>query len=139
MLVPPSATRSAKQATTIAGDGRPKSFRIVFPFPVALGQATRATGRLRRRGRGFYASLTETKIDSKYSPARRPVRMCCSASEMSPLAESFDLGRELLTGTLIDAEQPLVSAVPAEEVPELPSHLHFVLEVEEREGVAVPV
>jgi hypothetical protein len=32
MLVPPSATSSARHATTIAGEGRRKSFRMSSPF-----------------------------------------------------------------------------------------------------------
>ena len=35
MPVPPSATSSARQATTIAGEGRRKSFLISYPFLVA--------------------------------------------------------------------------------------------------------
>jgi len=79
------------------------------------------------------------------APARAAVHMALEAIDepqprrSSPLAESLDLRGELLTDLHINRKKLLIGAAPTDEVLELLAHLHFVLEVEEREGEAVRV
>lgn len=118
------------QATTIAGDGRRrKSLRMCSPFRV-YRQATPEFGRTSPGGRSPYASLTARHIDPKTLSSRQT---------HSPSAEGLDLGRTLHSHLHVDLKQLFVGPVPADEVPKVAAHLHFVREVEERERVAVPV
>ena len=87
-LVPPSARSSARQATIIAGDGRRRSFLMSkTPFSLRRARLPLVSVDPWRTPRISYVSRTQTRTDSKYSPARRPVRrLTCRSSRSSSLS-----------------------------------------------------